>query len=77
MVTNKTRRYDKLHQFDPLMPEQARIGPLLEHALDEQRPHRRRVRVDLGERGEQGGGGASRGIGASIAAPLKRRPWPI
>ena len=34
MVTNQSKRYDRPHQFDPLMPEQARIGPLLERASD-------------------------------------------
>ena len=34
MATHKTKRYDEPHQFDPLMPEQARIGPLLERASD-------------------------------------------
>src|SRR5450755_3743838 len=34
MVTHGIKRYDEAHQFDPLMPEQARIGPLLERASD-------------------------------------------
>lgn len=34
MVTHRIKRYDEAHQFNPLMPEQARIGPLLERASD-------------------------------------------
>ena len=34
MVSQKIQRYDAPHQFEPLMPEEGRMGPLLERASD-------------------------------------------
>ena len=34
MVTQRIRLYDSPHQFEPLMPSEAAMRPLLEHAND-------------------------------------------